>query len=75
MANFKIGDRVKVIGLVDEDKTGIIVAKGDMPTVELGKVVPGKELKPEMQITWWKVKVDGISEEKNYPDDRLEKLE
>ena len=74
MASFKIGDRVRVIGLTEDDMTGEIIAKGDMPDVELGKVELGKELEPEMRISWWKVKLDGTDEVKDFPDDILELL-
>jgi len=71
MANFKIGDRVKIIILEDEDKTGIIVAKGDMPNAKLYKLEQGKPPEEERQILWWKVKLDGTVEEKDFPDDKL----
>ena len=71
MANFKIGDRVKIIILEDEDKTGIIVAKGDMPNAKQYKLEPGKPPEEERQILWWKVKLDGTGEEKDFPDDKL----
>ena len=74
MASFNIGDRVKVIGLTENDRTGEIIAKGDMPDVELGKVVPGKGLEPTMRLSWWKVKLDRTGEEKDFPENDLEKV-
>ena len=74
MASFKIGDRVRVIGLSNDDITGKIIAKGDKPDVASGKVVPGKELEPEIRISWWKVKSDETGEEQEFPDDILEYL-
>ncbi len=72
MAILKIGDKVKVIVFEDADKTGVIVGKG--ATITSGKVVPGKELEPDMEISWWKVKLDGTVEEKDFPDDILERI-
>jgi len=73
MANLQIGDKVRVIGLTEDDCTGVIVAKGDKPDVASGEVVPGKELEPEIQISWWKVKLDGTGEIREFPIDRLKK--
>jgi len=75
MASFKIGDKVRVIGLTEDDMTGEITAKGNKPDVLSSEVVPGKELEPEMRISWWKVKLDGTSKEQEFADDRLEKIE
>ena len=52
MTSFKIGDKVKVIGLTEDDRTGVIIAKGDMPDVTPGRVVPGSEPTVEFQICW-----------------------
>jgi len=69
MANFKKGDRVKIIDLEDEDKTGEIRGRGDEPNwVKESNVLPPKE---EIIIYWWKVKLDGTGEEKEFPDDKL----
>ena len=73
MADFKIGDRVRVIGLNADDRVGKIVAEGDLPPVKVEDVVSGKELK-EVSVRWWKIRLDGTGEEKDIPDDRLEKL-
>ena len=75
MADLTIRDRVRVIGLAEDDKTGVIVGEGEPHKVELGKVVPGQRLQPEMTILWWRVRLDGTGEKKDYPDDRLEKIE
>ena len=79
MADFKIGDKVRVIGLVEDDRTGEIIAKGDPFEVKLGQVVRGKELgeesEPEMRIYWWVVRLDEMGEEQLLPSDRLEKIE
>ncbi len=72
--NFKTGDKVKVIGLAEDDKTGVIVGKSDRPTVTMSEIVVGKSPKPEMVISWWKVKIDGTRQIKDFPDDRLEKI-
>ena len=71
MTDFKIGDRVKVIS---DDRIGRIVAMGNQPTATIGKVVPGKELEPEMSICWWKVRLDETGKEEDFPNDGLEKL-
>ena len=74
MAGFKIGDKVRIIGLIQDDVTGEIIAKGDRPDATLREVVPGKELEPEIQVSWWKVKLDGIGEEYDFPNDRHEHM-
>ena len=73
MTNFNIGDKVKITIFEDADKTGIIVGKGDEPNwVKGSNVLPPKE---ETIIRWWKVKLDETGEEKDFPDDRLAKIE
>lgn len=74
-SNFKVGDKVKIIILEDTDKTGVIVAKGNMPDAKLRKLEVGKPPEEEPPISWWKVKLDGTGEEQDCPDDRLEKIE
>ena len=69
MANFKKGDKIKIIDLEDEDKTGEITGRGDKPNwVKVSNGLPPKE---EIIIYWWKVKLDGTDEEKEVPDDKL----
>ncbi len=75
IAYFKIGDSVGVILGEDADKTGVIVAKSSIPDAVEGEVVPGEEPRPKMQVSWWKVKLDETSEEKDFPDDILERIE
>jgi len=74
MADFKIGDRVRVIGLNEEDRVGEIVADGDPPSsVKVEDLVARKEVE-EVSVRWWKVRLDETGEEEDIPDDRLEKL-
>ncbi|MFC1912668.1 hypothetical protein ACFLX7_00500 [Chloroflexota bacterium] len=56
--DFKIGDRVKISDF-GEEKTGIIIAKGDK----------------SIYTSWWKVKSDLTGEIKDWPINRLEKIE
>ncbi len=56
---FKIGDRVKISVFEDKNKTGIIIAKGDK----------------ELYTSWWKVKSDRTGEIRDWPINRLEKIE
>ncbi len=71
MANFKIGNRVRVIVFKDAAKTGVIVDKGKPHVVTSGDVVPWSDI----QIFWWKVKLDVTDEEEEFPDIKLEKIE
>ena len=74
MANFKIGDKVRVIVDEDVDKTGVIVAKGKFPVTIGREVSISGEPREGMQIFHWKVKLDATGEEKEFPDDKLEKI-
>jgi len=73
MANFKIGDKVRIIILEDEDITGIIVAKGDIPSVKERVLYP--KVNSAGETSWWKVKLDGTGEEKDFPDDKIKNIE
>jgi hypothetical protein len=74
-SSFCVGNKVRIIILEDEDKTGIIVAKSDIPSSREYNLDSGKMTEAESQICWWKVKLDEIGEEKDFPDDRLVKIE
>ncbi len=73
MADFKIGDKVRVAFNEDVDKTGIIVSKGS--SVPLGtNVRPIGKLEEETYLRKWNVKLDNTHEEKEYAEDILEKI-
>ena len=69
-----IGDKVKIIIHEDMNKTGVIVNKGDLPTVTTREVLPKKKPAEETQTSWWIVKLDETGEEKEFPDDILENI-
>lgn len=50
------------------------MAKSSIPDAAEGEVVPGEVPRPKMQVSWWKVKLDETSEEKDFPDDILERI-
>jgi len=73
MANFEIGDRVRIIVSEDADKTGVIIGRGDMPDVKTYKrEFPPTEIR---ETSWWKVRLDGKGGDKDFPDDTLAKIE
>jgi len=74
MANFKVGDKVRIIINGDMGKTGVIVAKGISPVTIIREVSTRGEPREEMKIFWWKVKLDVTGEEKEFPNDKLEKI-
>ena len=65
---FKIGDKVKVMNLPD-DQHGVIVGKGSTPTVT--GVARAPRASPESTIVWWKVKLDGSGRIVDVPSDKL----
>jgi len=72
----QVGDKVRVLILEDEDKTGTIVGEGDVPRVTMRKLDPDPRLRgPEEVLSWWKVRLDDTGEEQDFPDDRLTKYE
>ena len=76
MADFKIGDRVKVKA---DDEIGTIVAKGIQSRDRAEDVIVGKELKSEPSICFWEVRLDrkdpdGKDIVKYFADEELEKL-
>jgi len=70
MVNLKIGDKVKVIGLGEDDKTGEIVGEGDMPEVMVRELPSGKE---KLRVRWREIRLDETNEVREFPDDKLEK--
>jgi hypothetical protein len=75
MAIFNVGDKVRIIIAEDDDKTGIIVAKGQIQHTGLYKIALGKPIERIGKLSFWKVKVDGKDEEQEFPSDKLEKVE
>ena len=55
MANFKIGDKVKILSNDVKDKTGVIVDKGTTGTVTTSKNRGDSESTETKLLTWWKV--------------------
>lgn len=68
MSDIRVGDKVYINVFEDEDLTGEVVAEGDAPWSEEQDLLSGEE--PET-IYWWKVKVYGTGEIKDFPEDRL----
>ena len=85
MADFKIGDKVRIIIGSDTDKTGVIVSKGDAPNkIRVNNVDTSKDAArniippPEnaiFEVNFLKVKLDETGEEKDFPDDALVRIE
>jgi len=62
MADFKIGDKVRIAFGEDVDKTGVIVGKGLLSPITGGYVSVSEEPKADMKIPLWKVKLDNTGE-------------
>ncbi len=73
MANFKIGDRIKITIYEDTGKTGIIVDKADEPYRDVIRSV--RQPKDKIVRYWWKVKLDETGETKDFPDNILVRFE
>ena len=74
IANFQIGDRVKVTGLTKQGETGVITAKSIRPKEVPGKVAINREYTSELSWYLWQVKLDTTGKLQTFPEDELEKI-
>jgi len=77
MADFKIGDNVRALSSDVEDRTGVIVAKGNTGAIGTKERPIYAEGKPKGRqlLTWWQVKMDDTNEIEEFPSDELEKVQ
>ena len=74
MADFKIGDKVKVTGSTMNGVTGEITAKSVRPKETIGRIVIRREHDSEMDTSLWQVKLDKTGKLQTFPDTELEKI-
>jgi len=74
IANFQIGDKVKVTGPTMNALTGEITARGIRPKGSVGKAAHHREYDTEMDSHVWQVKLDTTGKLQTFPEDELEKI-
>jgi len=73
MTPLKKGKRVKIIIGKDIGKFGKIVKEGDPPhQLEIRIKKYGEEKEEVIIKSWWKVRLDGTGEEKDFSEDKLQ---
>ncbi len=69
MADFEIGDKVKVTGSSMNGVTGVITTKSIRPVQITGKIATGRG-----DDTQWQIKLDATGTLRTFPPDELEKI-
>jgi hypothetical protein len=71
MSDIRVGDKVYIIVFEDEDLIGEVISEGDIPWSEEEDLLSEEH---EEIIYWWKVKIYGTGETKDFPEDRLRRM-